>query len=171
MILALDASISSTGYSVIERDTGRLLEFDKITTSNKKNTEDERIMIITLKVVELIKDYGVTKVVMESQFVGKNIKTSMQLSRLRGALMYACKLNNCEIDYLTPGEIRKELMGNGSAKKEEVADFIKIMFTADERVQALGEFNDRQCKAKNSDIYDAISIGVAFINLKNKVGI
>lgn len=168
MVLALDASISSTGYSVIKEDSRELMEFGKIVTNNKKNTEDERIMIITLKIVELIKLYGVNKVIMESQFAGKNIKTSMQLSRLRGAIMFACKTNGCEIEYMTPGEIRKELMNNGSAKKEEVADFVREMFSEDKRVQALGEFNDRQCKAKNSDIYDAISIGVAFINKRVK---
>lgn len=161
MILALDASISSTGYAVINVNT-TLVEFDKITTK-PKDAEDDRIFKIANKVKELIQSYNVTTVVMEAQFLGRNVKTAMQLSRLRGAIIFVCKLLNVELIHLTPCEIRKFLFDNGSASKEEVADFIKDYYLSDENVQALGEFNDRQCKAKNSDIYDAISIALAFI--------
>ena len=168
MILALDASISSTGYAVINVDT-TLVEFNKITTKSKE-AEEDRIFKIANKVKELIKIHNIETVVMESQFLGRNVKTAMQLSRLRGAIIFICKFLNVELIHLTPCEIRKFLFDNGSASKEEVAEFIKSFYIDDENVQALGEFNDRQCKAKNSDIYDAISIALAFINKHNEEG-
>ena len=61
-----------------------------------------------------------------------------------------------------PSEWKKAIVGKGNATKEEVADYIRyIAYPHDSRVVELGEFNDRQCKAKNSDMYDAISIGLA----------
>ena len=169
MILALDASISSTGYAVINSDKA-LVEFNKITTKSKE-AEDDRIFKISNKVKELIETYNINTVVMEAQFLGRNVRTAMQLSRLRGAIIFVCKLLQVDLIHLMPSEIRKFLFNNGSASKEEVANFIKGFYINDENVQALGEFNDRQCKAKNSDIYDAISIALAFTNKHNEEGI
>ena len=169
MVLALDASISSTGYAVMDFNE-RLLEFNKITTKSKEN-ENDRIFKIANKVKDLIVQYDVEIVVIESQFLGRNVRTAMQLSRLRGAIIFVCKLLNVELYDLTPSEIRKSLFDNGSASKEEVAYFVRSHFHYDEKVQALGEFNDRQSKAKNSDIYDAISIALAFTNKHNEEGI
>lgn len=167
MILALDASISSTGYAVITNDD-KLIEIGKITTTSKED-EDNRIFKISLRVKDLIEKYNIENVILESQFLGRNVRTVMQLSRLRGAVIFVCKFLNVNLIHLTPSEIRSYLFNKGSADKIEVANYVKTYYAFDEKVQALGEFNDRQCKAKNSDIYDAISIGLAFIN-KRKEG-
>lgn len=165
MVLGLDASISSTGFAVVDSDN-TLLEFGKLVTKKDKLVnanldDDRRIFYIASNIGDLFRKYKIDEVSMENQFLGKNAKTAMQLSRLRGALMMVCKLNGVDLEYPTPSEIRFNLMGNGSASKEEVADYIKVIYLDDERVQALGEFNDRPNKAKNSDIFDAISIGLA----------
>lgn len=165
MVLALDASISSTGYAILD-DSNILIEFDKITTKPKEE-EGDRIFKITIKIKNMIEHHKIDTVILEDQFLGRNVKTAMQLSRLRGAIMFVCKLCNANLIFLMPSEVRKFLMNNGSASKEEVADFVKHFYTSNKDVQALGDFNDRQCKAKNSDIYDAISIGLAY-NKKNK---
>lgn len=158
-ILAIDASLSSTGYCVVENNN-QLVEFNKITTTTKMD-EDVRIFTIADKMRELIEKYSISEVVMESQFYSRNAKTALQLSRLRGAITYVVKSAGLNLINRTPSEIRKCLMDDGSASKEEVAKFIRGYFYNDENVQALGELIDRACKAKNSDIYDAIAIGVA----------
>lgn len=163
MLLGLDASISCTGYAVMN-DDGSLVEFDKITTKSKEE-EDDRIYKISIKVKELIEKYDVKVVVLEAQFLGRNARTTMQLSRLRGSIIFVCKFLNVELIHLHPSTIRMNLIGHGggSASKEEVANFIREYYIDNEYVQNLGEFNDRQCKAKNSDIYDAISIVLSYI--------
>ena len=59
-------------------------------------------------------------------------------------------------------EIKQEIAKQKPATKEEVAEYVRLFYINNSMVQALGEFNDRQCKDKNSDIYDAISIGLAY---------
>lgn len=167
MILALDASISSTGYAVMS-NSRNIVECDKITTK-LKDGESNRIFKIASKVKSMIEQHGINKVILEDQFLRKNVKTAMQLSRLRGAIMFVCSLCNVELILLMPSEIRKELMGNGSASKEDVAHYIIDFYKDEEKVKSLGEFNDRQCKAKNSDIYDAISIALAYVNTSEEV--
>lgn len=167
MILALDASISSTGYAIVDYDN-TLIDFGKLTTKKDKNAtnsnldDDRRIYYIASEIGKLFSKHTITAVSMEAQFLGKNVKTAMQLSRLRGALMMICKLNGIDIKYPTPGEIRVSLMGKGNATKEEVADYIRFtVYPDDIRIQNLGELNDKPNKAKNSDMYDAIAIGLA----------
>lgn len=162
MILSLDASLSSTGYCVMNQENEELVEIGKISTSPKKQTEEERIFTIVSKIDEVIKQYNVTHVAIENQFLHKNPKTTMQLSRLRGALDYVIMANGCSIEHIQPSSVRKLIMDNGNADKEEVARFIQDKYKDDSKVIDLGEFCDRTCKAKNSDIYDAIAIALAF---------
>ena len=168
MVLALDASISSTGYAVMSNESGYVSDFGKITT--KKNNkvdanedEDNRIFYITKMIKKIIEENPISVVIMEAQHFGKNAKTAMQLSILRGAIMYMIKSQGLQIIYMQPASIRKNLMDDGSASKEEVANYIRKYYEYDERIQEIGEFNDKQNKSKNSDIYDAISIGLAHI--------
>ncbi|HBF6090135.1 TPA: crossover junction endodeoxyribonuclease RuvC, partial [Clostridioides difficile] len=75
--------------------------------------------------------------------------------------MRTVKLNNIEIEYMYPVSIRKYLMNNGKAKKEKVAAYIR------ENIIDIGEYINRTCKAKTSDIYDAIALGIAYLNKLN----
>ena len=68
---------------------------------------------------------------------------------------------------MEPATIRKFFMDNSKAKKEDIAFEIQRLYIDNELVKNLGEFNDKPCKNKNSDMYDAISIGVAYINSIN----
>jgi Holliday junction resolvasome RuvABC endonuclease subunit len=97
----------------------------------------------------------------------KNVKTALQLSRLRGALMMVSRIKGVELEYPEPSVIRERLMDKGDATKEEVAAYIQELYSDNENVQQLGPFNDNNNKDKNSDIYDAISIGVAYFRKKD----
>ena len=195
LVLAIDASLSSTGFAVIRNDF-TLIEFGKLTTkkmavTKKKKAEgadkpkkkvkvkktidervaeqideDNRIFYIASNIMELFDRYEISAVTMEGQFAYVNIKTALQLSRLRGALTMSCKLKGSELEYPEPSVIRENLMGNGDASKEEVAAYIQEMYKDHEGVQALGPFNDKPNKGKNSDIYDAIADGVAYWKAK-----
>lgn len=192
VVLALDASLSSTGYALVRNDLA-LLEFGKLTTkkqvvkkkkeepSTKKKAkprktieertaeqvdEDNRIFYIASNIMELFDKYEIDAVTMEGQFSYQNVRTALQLSRLRGALMMACKLKGVELEYPEPSVIRENLMGKGDASKEEVAEYIMELYKDNENVRALGPFNDKPNKGKNSDIYDAIADGVAYFKAK-----
>ena len=160
MIIGVDPSLSSTGYAVLD-DKGKLIDYGKL-ISGPTMKEEDRICKITNNLKKIIEKYKIEKVVMENQFFGKNPKTLMQLSRLRGAITYMARMMECDLFYLTPAEARKALMGNGSAKKIDIANYIRA------NIVDLGEFIDDKCKAKNSDVYDSIAIAIAFLNKGEK---
>lgn len=163
MILGLDPSLASTGYCIMN-EKQEIVTLGKIVTKvNKKTpTEEDRIFVICDTLDKLVKEHEITSIAIEDQFLHKNPKTTMKLSRLRGALVYMLKVNNCSVEHFPPSTVRKIIMEDGAADKEEVARFIQDKYKQFNSVLELGEFCDRNCKAKNSDIYDAIAVATAF---------
>ena len=64
---------------------------------------------------------------------------------------------------MMPTQIRKHLGIGGNAKKDDVAQVIVDMYPNNKKLAIIGPYSDKQNKDKTSDIYDAISIGVAYI--------
>jgi crossover junction endodeoxyribonuclease RuvC len=73
-----------------------------------------------------------------------------------GAVIYVCMELEVPFNLLSPTQARKILTGDGKMKKEQMANYIR------ENYIDLGEFIDRNCKAKNSDKYDALVISLAW---------
>ncbi|HBF2862347.1 TPA: crossover junction endodeoxyribonuclease RuvC [Clostridioides difficile] len=161
MVLALDVSLSSTGWAIINSNK-EILEYGKIVTKKENfDTEDERMCYICNTIQEIITTHNIQIVLVEDQFTSRNSKTILSLRKLLGAIMRTVKLNNIEIEYMYPVSIRKYLMNSGKVKKEEVAIYVR------ENIIDIGEYVDRTCKAKTSDIYDAIALGIAYLNKLN----
>lgn len=176
-ILALDLSISSTGYSVISK--GKIIECNRIVTDKAEKAsekvkegykyfyvslnEDERIYYISSIIDELAKIHNITDFVIEDQYIGCNPKTGLTLSKLKGAVIYIGMNDNVKIHHMKPTEVRMYLMGRGSADKKTVAEFIRRNY------YDVGEFKDKKSKTKTDDIYDSLGCGIALLNkLYNK---
>lgn len=160
--LSIDASLSSTGWAVLDKATKEVIDLGRICTTPKL-AEDERVMTIVLALLEIRSQYSIEEVVMEDGYMYKNLKTGMQLCGLRGGITVAMKLAKAKIIKKQPSEIKLALLGEGkgNAGKEIVAQMVLDLYPNNIHVQNLGPFNDKSGKAKNSDMYDAIAIGVA----------
>lgn len=160
-ILAIDPALSTTGYAVIDRNTLELVYINKFTTS-PKNSDDCRINEIVAKLFCIVAQYPITHIVLEDGYLGANARTAMQLATLRGAIIGVFSFNKYIVHHMLPSEIRKALGVGGSAKKEEVAQAITEMYPGNKKLEIIGPYSDKQNRNKTSDIYDAISIGIAF---------
>ena len=161
-ILAIDPALSTTGYAVINLNTLELAYINKFTTS-PKNSDDFRINEIVAKLFCVASQYSIKHIVLEDGFLGKNPSTAMQLATLRGAIIGVFSFHKYTVHHMLPSQIRKVLGCGGNAKKEQVAEAITTMYPNNKELEIIGPYSDKQNKDKTSDIYDAISIGVAFI--------
>lgn len=160
-ILAIDPALSTTGYAIIHKDTGELMYINKFTTSPKYSLDD-RIDKIVTKLFGMTAQYNIKDIVLEDGFSGNNLGTGLKLASLRGAIIEVfrfCKYNVC---HMLPTQIRKHLGVGGNAKKEDVAKAIIEMYPNNKKLAIIGPYSDKQNKDKTSDMYDAISIGVAY---------
>lgn len=161
-ILAIDPALSTTGYAVINANTLELAYINKFTTS-PKNSDDFRINEIVAKLFCIAAQYPIRYIILEDGYLGANARTAMQLATLRGAIIGVFNFNKYTVYHMLPSQIRKALGCGGNAKKEQVAEEITKMYPNNKKLEIIGPYSDKQNKDKTSDIYDAISIGVAFI--------
>lgn len=170
-ILSIDPALSTTGYSVLDFNTSELILANKFRTSNK-NSDDFRMNEIITKLFSVAAQYPITNIVLEDGFGGPNQKTALQLANLRGGIIGVFQFNRYLVYHMQPSEVRKKLGCGGSAKKDQVAQkVIEIYGENHPIIQQIGPYSDKQNKDKTSDIYDAISIGLAFINTFRKDGL
>ena len=160
-VLAIDPALSTTGYAVINLNTLELAYINKFTTS-PKNSDDFRINEIVAKLFCIASQYPIKYVVLEDGFLGANARTAIQLATLRGAIIGVFSFNKYIVHHMLPSQIRKALGCGGNAKKEQVAEEIIKMYPNNKKLEIIGPYSDKQNKSKTGDIYDAISIGVAF---------
>ena len=164
--MGIDASLSSTGVCIVEsnNETMNIVKVGVIQTKKDDfKTEDLRIFHICKELAKLILTYDVDKVAIEEQFMARNSKTVLSLRKMLGAIMYLVCDMGLELDYLYPTTVRKLLLNNGKAKKEEVAKYIR------ENIVDLGVYSDKTGKEKTSDMYDATAIALAYDKkVKNK---
>lgn len=156
-ILGIDASLSSTGWCIINEDEEVLL-YGKICTK-AKYSEFERIYTIAIGIKKIIEENSINLVVCEDQYVNFNPKTALTLSRLLGAIIYVCEELKVQIELISPTSARRILLGKGNSTKKDVAFFIN------ENYINLGEYSDKQTKTqeKNSDIFDALCVSLAWL--------
>lgn len=162
MYIGIDGALSFTGWCIMN-DKLEVINCNKISTKYgevSKWSEDEKIFYIVSSIITIAKDYNADTLIMEAQFIGglTSKKTAMQLSRLRGALMYACLLNKITIEYIYPSQVKKIISTHGNADKSCVGEAVMNIYKDSEIVKALGPVIDKSNKNKNSDIYDAIAI-------------
>ena len=160
-ILAIDPALSTTGYAIINLNTLEIAYANKFTTS-PKNSDDFRINEIVAKLFSVAVQYTIKYIILEDGYLGANARTAMQLSTLRGAIIGVFSFNKYIVYHMLPSQIRKTLGCGGNAKKEQVAEEIVKMYPNNKKLEIIGPYSDKQNKDKTSDIYDAISIGVAF---------
>lgn len=160
-VLAIDPALSTTGYAVINTDTLELIHIGKITTSSK-DSEYARINEVVTCLSNIAGRYPINHIILEDGFLGANAKTAIQLATLRGAIIGVFNFNHFTVHHMLPSQIRKVLGCGGNAKKEQVAEAITELYSDNEKLKDIGPYSDKQNKNKTSDIYDAISIGVAF---------
>ena len=126
-ILGIDPGTAVTGFGVVERNgDGRiaLIECGVIRTGAGRPLPS-RIRDVYEGVVELIDRHRPTVVSVEDVFHGKNSRTALSLGHARGAILLAASLRELPIREYTAAEIKKAVVGNGRATKDQVGYMVQ----------------------------------------------
>lgn len=127
VVLGIDPGTAVTGYGVVARTvegTVSLLECGVIRTSASEPLP-ARIREIYDEMVELIGRHHPAAVSVEEVFQGKNAKSALTLGHARGAILLAAAHGHLEIAEYSAREIKKAVVGTGSASKDQVAFMVQ----------------------------------------------
>lgn len=127
-ILGVDPGTRITGYGIIQTRTHGYepLDFGTIRPAASLPTA-ERYLLIFEGVVHLIEKHSPQVVVVESQFIHKNVQSAMKLGMARAAVMIAAAKMGLEVHVYAPKKAKLAVVGNGSASKTQVQKMVQLL--------------------------------------------
>lgn len=126
IILGIDPGTRITGYGVIRANSRQYaaLDYGCIRPPAKQKLSD-RYLIIYEGILELIELHQPHVVVVETQYVYKNVKSAITLGMARGAVIIAAKKKELPIFEYSPTKTKKAVVGTGTASKLQIGFMIQ----------------------------------------------
>ena len=134
-ILGIDPGTLVTGYGVIKhnargRSAGesktRVLEFGVVRNGSVKSMP-LRLKAIFNKLTDVIEKYRPDEFAIETSFYGKNAQSAMKLGHALGVSILAAVNRDIPTTEYSPREVKKAVVGNGAASKEQVRFMVKSL--------------------------------------------
>jgi len=155
IILGIDPGSYNVGYGILQIDKRKILAAGCDTLIINRKTElAQRLVEIHKGIDRIISEYKPDIAAVETIFYGKNIKSAFTLGHARGVAMLAIAQHNIPITEYSPREVKKSVVGNGNASKEQVEYMVQKILKL-------------KNKPKTEDAADALAIALCHFN-KNK---
>ncbi len=150
-ILGIDPGSAITAYGIIDLKN-KDFSYTHLKLNPKRSLEDKiyDIFEFTVDIIEHSKIYSVA---IESPFYSVNIRSSMILSQIKGAIIAAVKMKGLNIYQYSPREIKKSVCGYGAAEKEQVRFIVEKTLHINLKKEPL-------------DVSDALSVALTHIYAK-----
>lgn len=152
VFFGIDPGTAITGYGIIRYTQNKLLFEDAGVIATQATTSlAEKLELIYDGLCLKMAAYKPNCVCIEQAFYAKNVRTTLVLGHARGIALLAAKKSGAQIVEFSPREIKKAVVGNGNASKEQVTYMVKTILN-------LTGSNLR------SDIYDALGASICAFN-------
>jgi crossover junction endodeoxyribonuclease RuvC len=121
-IMGIDPGTNFLGYAILEVE-GKKLTLITMSTLALSHVDEqgEKLKRIFDKMSWAIQHFKPAEVAIEQPFFGKNIQSMLKLGRAQGVAFGAAIQNNVPIVEYLPRVVKKSVVGNGAASKEQVA--------------------------------------------------
>lgn len=129
IILGIDPGSRFTGYGVIRSESNRIQRLDSGVIRTVSTEIPERLAQIYEELSQVVHAHAPDAIAIEKVFVSANAKSALLLGQARGAAICACAKAGVKIFEYTPREIKKSIVGNGAAEKEQVQFMIKALLS------------------------------------------
>jgi crossover junction endodeoxyribonuclease RuvC len=146
-VLAIDPSLRSTGYAVIEKVGTKMTALEYGTIKNAANLLQTGCLVaIHERVRALIEKHQPECAAFESVIFVQSMKTAIVLGTARGAALLAAAQRGLTIHEYAPRRVKQGVVGHGGAQKGQVAFMVRALLGLTE--------------TPTSDAADALAIGI-----------
>jgi crossover junction endodeoxyribonuclease RuvC len=128
-ILGIDPGLRVTGFGVIEVVGRQSVYVGSGCIKTPDGTLPERLKVIAQGVLSVILQYHPTVAAIEEVFVNVNPQSTLRLGQARGAAMTALVMSDLAVTEYTALQIKKAVVGNGHAKKEQVQAMVQQLLS------------------------------------------
>jgi crossover junction endodeoxyribonuclease RuvC len=121
-VLAFDPGYERLGVAVLEKKAGKeVLLFSQCMRTSASHTFAERLAQLGAHIEELITTWSPAVVALENLYFENNAKTAMNVSAVRGMLLYIAARHGLVAHEYTPLQVKAAVTGNGRSDKAAVA--------------------------------------------------
>lgn len=122
LCLGIDPGTAVTGYGLVRQRAPGALSLVECGVIRTRARDDlpARLAEIFDGVKEVIARHPPDIVAVEAAFYQKNVRTTLALGHARGVILLAARQAAIPILELAPADIKKAVVGNGAATKEQV---------------------------------------------------
>lgn len=152
ILIGIDPGSRICGYGLIETQ-GRLITAagcDVIDISSY-STLPQRLVGLFNSLDAVLSEYKPEVAVIESMFFHKNVKSVFTLGQARGVILLALARYGLPVFEYSPREVKKAVVGNGGATKQQVRYMVEQLFKL-------------KGSDKPDDAYDALAIAMCHFN-------
>ena len=152
IILGIDPGSRYCGYGLIEVQNNRIQAAGCDVIKIKENLSlPQKLTVIYKGISDVIREYRPDMAAVETIFYGKNIKSAFTLGHARGVILLALANSEITINEYSPREVKKSVVGNGNASKEQVQYMI-------------GKILNLENKNISQDAADALAVALCLFN-------
>ena len=146
-VLGIDPGIRNTGWGVVELASGHLRHIaNGVIQPDPGKPDPQRLQTIAAGLDAVIAAHHPQRAAIEAIFVARSAAAALKLGMARGVAMMQCGAAGLEVDEIAARQVKKAVVGTGSADKAQVAAMI---------TRLLG------ITAVNDDAADALAIAIA----------
>ena len=146
-VLGIDPGIRNTGWGVVEMASGRLRHIaNGVIRPDPAMPDAQRLQAIADGLNSAITTHKPDRAAIEAIFVARSAAAALKLGMARGVAMMQCGGAGLAVDEIAARQVKKAVVGTGSADKAQVAAMI---------TRLLG------ITAVNGDAADALAIAIA----------
>ena len=148
-ILSIDPGYDRCGVAVLEKGEGgkESLVFSDCIKTNNKDDFSKRLFQIGKRLEEIIEEYSPSVVAVEKLFFNTNQKTAMNVSQVRGMIIYVGEKSGLNVLEYTPLQIKIAITGYGRSDKSQVTKMVPNLIKVEKEI-------------KLDDEWDAIAVGL-----------
>jgi crossover junction endodeoxyribonuclease RuvC len=149
-ILAVDPSLRSTGFGIIEKvnNTMRALAYGTI-RNEQKLLPSGCLLAIHEQIAALIQEHAPDCAVFEAIIYVQSHRTAITLGSARGAALLAAASKGLPIYEYAPRRVKQSVVGRGAADKSQVGFMVRALLGLTETPPA--------------DVADALAIGLTHL--------
>jgi len=126
LILGVDPGSEVTGFGLIECiGEKQILKDYGVIRPDPGSSFSERLKKVYGGVSEKIAVYRPDQIVVEDVFYKRNVKTLLKMGHIRGVVLLAAVNAGVPVYEYSPREVKKAVVGSGSASKEQVQFMVK----------------------------------------------
>lgn len=128
-VLGIDPGIGRVGFAVVDIDGHKLsaVEYGCVTTAKDMDTS-RRLLELKNDLQSIIKRFSPEAAAVERLVFVHNATSALAVSQARGVILMLLRENKIPLSEFAPTEVKKAVVGNGAADKQEVGFAVKLIF-------------------------------------------